>query len=307
MGNQIVIPSMGNWYIEPLKRCGIGVNTVLESGTFFITLDCYLLKDPGQQMIVKAYESNEALEESNLARSCEIYFKTLDDLSKNVSIFGISTYSKIYLQNNLVFFCRKKHQFTLSQRLEEYPPLENVEKRWISYRILTLISLLHQITKSMIHGAINPDNVFVTWDLNVSIGDMAPFKPTYIKYNRPDLFHHFFTTASRGGCYLAPEQLITSDSETDNVIFMFGSFSMDFFAAGLVIYYLYTGEHLLSFSTLAEIALALRKSKIKNKADNDENDPNASKATKPPDNKDYDLIFDKYIYEKIKEIGRAHV
>ncbi|OHS93655.1 hypothetical protein TRFO_11657 [Tritrichomonas foetus] len=249
MGNQIVIPSMGNWYVEPLKRCGIIVKSVLESGTFFLTLDCIEAKT-NTPIIVKAYESSQALEESNLARNCQIYFSVLHEASSN--FYGLTEFHQIYLMHNLAFLCRKKHQFTLTQRMEEYPPLEPVEKLWISYRIIKLVANLHEL--SLFHGAINPDNVFVTWDLEVSIGDMAPFKPSHIKSNRPDLFHHFFATVSRGSCYLGPEQILMPMQETDNVIFGLGTYSLDYFAAGLVIYFLYTGDHLFNFSSLIQYA-----------------------------------------------------
>ena len=249
MGNQIVIPSMSSWYVEPLKRLGIKVCSVLESCTFFITLDCINLKD-NSSIIVKAFETNEDLDENNISRNCQIYFSLLHKSAPN--FLGLTDYNGIFTKSNVAFLCRKKHQFTLSQRMDEYPPLEPIEKLWISYRILKLLYSLHEL--DLFHGAINPDNVFVTWDLDVSIGDMAPYKPSHVKVNRPDLFHHFFTTAFRGACYLAPEQLLKPDENTDDVMYGRGIFSMDYFAAGLVIYYLYTGNHLFNFSSLAQYA-----------------------------------------------------
>lgn len=280
MGNQIVIPSMGNWYVDPLRRHGIGVKNILESGTFFITLDCYDLKNPQNELIVKAYESNEPLDKNDIAMSSKVYLENLSYKCKEHSYNGLSIYTPI-LQRNMAFLCRKKHQFTLSQRLEEYPPLELVEKRWISYRVLILVSLLHQM--NFFHGSINPDNIFLTWDLDVSIGDMAQIKPTHININRPDLFHHYFATASRGFCYLSPEQLLYSYHSTDDVLFNMPSFPMDYFAVGLVIYFTYTGEHMLDFSTLSEISLAMK-----------------AKQNENTESVDYSDIFDEYIEKKIK-------
>ena len=64
-----------------------------------------------------------------------------------------------------------------------------------------------------------------------------------------DLFHHLFTTASRSSCYLAPEQLLSPEGASDMLNFN-GTFEMDYFATGLVLYYLYTGEHFFTFLRL---------------------------------------------------------
>ena len=244
---------MGNWYVDPLRKNGITVRKILESGTFFLTLDC--LDEKKEAMIVKAYESDVAIENNKLANSFQIYNDIINSNS-NLEFSGISIYKRVIIKQNLAFLCRRKHQFTLAQRMEEYPPLESIEKLWITYRLVNLVQSLHEC--NLVHGAINPDNVFVNWDLEVNIGDMAPFKPSQIKSTRPDLFHHFFATMSRSSCYLAPEQLLLPEkTTTDNVFFGIGTFPMDYFAVGLVIYYLYTGEHLFTFSQLIQFSTGI--------------------------------------------------
>ncbi|KAK8885156.1 hypothetical protein M9Y10_044285 [Tritrichomonas musculus] len=244
MGNQVVIPSMGNWYIDPLKRNGITVQSILGSGTFFLTLDC--LDEKKKSIIVKAYESDSPIENNNVFKSCIEYKKLLED--SNFESKGIAIYTDLITKQNLAFICRKKYQFTLTQRFEEYPPLEPIEKQWIAFKFLKLVLTLHK--GDLFHGSINPDNVFVDSDLQVNLGDMAPFKPSYIKNTRPDLFHHLFAATSRSSCYLAPEQLLSPDRASADMLYFHGTFEMDYFSAGLVIYYLYTGEHLFTFLRL---------------------------------------------------------
>lgn len=248
MGNQVVIPSMGNWYIDPLKKNGITVNSVIESGTFFLTLDCF---DNGKNpIIVKAYQSDTPIEDLNVIGACNACYKLLHD--SGVASSGVSIYTRKIVKHNLAFLIRRKHQFTLTQRLDEYPPLHPIEKQWIAFRIVSLVLTLDE--NNISHQAINPDNIFVNWDLEVNLGDIAPFKPTRIKTTRPDLFHHFFASASRSYSYLAPEQLIFPGNNLADIAFLSGDFSMDFFSTGLVLYYLYTGKHLFSFSRLIQYA-----------------------------------------------------
>lgn len=241
MGNQIVIPSMGNWYLDFTRRQNYTIKSIIESGTFFLTLDCITQK--GNRVIVKAYEYNEDLKNVNAVQTSILYFQNLNQ----VAIPNFIPYSQYYVQGPYAYLVRPKFEFTLTRRMEEFPPLAPIEKLWITYQILNSMKILHE--DELLHGSIHPDNIFVSWNLEVYVSDIAPFKPSHIRHDQPQLFHHYFASAGRSNCYLAPEQILESDS-LDLLLFNCGTFSMDTFSIGCVIYYIYTGEHLFNFTSL---------------------------------------------------------
>jgi serine/threonine protein kinase len=244
MGNQIVTPSMGNWYHDMLRKFGIFPRGCIESGTFFLTLDC--INQSHDQLVVKAYQYTSPLDSINSVHNSRLYFELLN--SASIKGKGIAPYDSVFQSGNFAFLSRPRYEFTLRQRLQEYPPLEDIEKQWIGYRIIASVKVLHSV--NLLHGSLNPDNVFLTWALDLSLSDVAPFKPSHIRCDCPHLFHHFFTTVSRGHCYLAPEQLVDPDRSSDKVLFNLGTFAMDLFSIGCVLYFLYTGIELFTFSEL---------------------------------------------------------
>ncbi|EAX98509.1 CAMK family protein kinase [Trichomonas vaginalis G3] len=247
MGNQLVIPSQADWYEEPLRKMKITVKNSIDSGTFLLTLDC--VNQYNEPLIVKAYEYTESLEKGNLGvDNSRKYFNHLTD--KIQATQCIIDYSNIIINDRYAFLIRPKKQYTLPQRLEEYPRLEEIEKRWVVFQIYSAISSLHSI--NLVHGALNPDNIFVDWDISTTVGDLAPFKPTQIRADKPNVYHHYFSTSTRNGCYLAPEQIITEDNVLDPLFFSNLKISADLFSIGCIVYYLYTGTHLFNFSTLIQ-------------------------------------------------------
>ncbi|OHT04277.1 CAMK family protein kinase [Tritrichomonas foetus] len=244
MGNQVVIPSMGNWYYDTLYRMNITIRSQLESGTFFLTFDC--VNKYGEELIVKAYEYNAPLDQLNLIHNTCLYLTNLNESLDSTQ--GIVNYLHFSIFGNRAFLIRPKYQFTLRQRMDEYPPLKKIEKLWISYNIIESIKSLHEL--EMTHGSIHPDNIFTSWNMQLFLGDISStFKPSHIRFDRVDLFHHYFSSCYIYGCYLAPEQIMDSDSQNE-ILFGHYSYSMDLFSIGCVIYYLYTNSNLFSFSTL---------------------------------------------------------
>ena len=231
MGNQIVIPSMGNWYEDYIKSLNLKCINILDSGTFFSTLECVNVTN-GKHLIVRAYQYDQSLEDNVVANTSQIYFQ---NILNNIGEFpGIVPFSSFFVQGTVAILVRDKFEYTLPQRLEEYPPLKQIEKLWVIYQIIQITLSLHRF--EMVHGCITPNNIFLTWDLKVFIGDLAPFKPSQIRWTRPDLIHHFYRL-----CYLAPEQLI-SPEQFDIVRFTHPTYNMDLFSIGCIIYYLYTGN-----------------------------------------------------------------
>ena len=163
---------------------------------------------------------------------------------------GITPFSSYFIEGNNVFLVRKRETYTLEGRMCEYPALHDAEKLWITFQIFNSVNSLHEM--QLVHGSLNPDNILMTDDLKTTICDMSPFKPSHIRGDKINLFYHYFTTATRSACYLAPEQVISLEFRTDQTIYNSGSFSFDVFSVALIIYFIYSGEHLFSFSKLID-------------------------------------------------------
>lgn len=245
MGNEIVIPSAGEWYLDPLRRCGITNMINIDSGTFLVTLKG--TDQSGNPVIIKAYQFPGYIQEVNEFQTALLYFKELQSTTK--WLHGVLKYDRVILDGNTAYLIRNMIRYTLQQRVEEYPPLNDGEKVWIVFQLLNSVLNLHGI--GLTHGSLNPDNVFISNGLYVSIGDMAPFKPSHIRADRANAFYHYYTTASRGSCYLAPEQIISVEQKTNIVQFNHFTYAHDLFAVGCIIYFLYTGKHMLTFSQLS--------------------------------------------------------
>ncbi|XP_061573791.1 phosphoinositide 3-kinase regulatory subunit 4-like isoform X2 [Cololabis saira] len=157
----------------------------------------------------------------------------------------------------------------LYDRISTRPFLNNVEKRWLAFQILTAVEQAHRA--GVRHGDIKTENVMVTsWNW-VLLTDFASFKPTYLPEDNPADFNYFFDTSRRRTCYIAPERFVdgsmfASESDqntplvdlTNNNQRSRGELrqAMDIFSAGCVIAELFTeGVPLFDLSQL----LAYRK------------------------------------------------
>lgn len=243
MGNNVVIPSFGNWYMETLKRMKIKVKSTIESSTFFITLDC--VNENNEPLIVKAYEYTKNLRLFPIVQYSEKYFQTLDQ-SEDFSICG---FNPIKIIDKCAYLVRPKFEYTLSQRLSDYPLPEEIEKKWISYELLTAVKSFHEA--GVIHGNLHPDNVFLSWDLRLTIGDPAPYKPAQILFSHPQTFIHFFGS-SNTHCYLSPRRLIIKGDEPKLKEFKDLDETDDIFPVGCIIYFIFTQKHLFTLSTIRD-------------------------------------------------------
>uniref|UniRef100_A0A452DLG0 Protein kinase domain-containing protein n=1 Tax=Capra hircus TaxID=9925 RepID=A0A452DLG0_CAPHI len=80
-------------------------------------------------------------------------------------------------------------------RPHQHPPfLNNIEKRWIAFQILTAVDQAHKSGVLMV----------TSWNW-VLLTDFASFKPTYLPEDNPADFNYFFDTSRRRTCYIAPE------------------------------------------------------------------------------------------------------
>ena len=243
MGNNVVIPSFGNWYVETLKKMKIKVVSTIESSTFFITIDC--VNDKNEPLIVKAYQYNKSLRSFPIVQYSEEYFKTLNQFED----FSICGFDPIKIIDKCAYLVRPKFEYTLSQRLSDYPLPEEIEKKWISYELLAALKTFHEA--GAIHGNLHPDNVFLSWDLRLTIGDPAPYKPPQIQFNHPQTFIHFFGS-SNTHCYLSPRRLIIKGDEQILKDFSDLDETDDIFSVGCIIYFIFTQKHLFTLSAIRD-------------------------------------------------------
>ncbi|XP_073425409.1 phosphoinositide 3-kinase regulatory subunit 4 [Dendrobates tinctorius] len=115
-------------------------------------------------------------------------------------------FQKFTLNEKAALLFRQYVRDNLYDRISTRPFLNNIEKRWIAFQILTAVDQAH--TSGVCHGDIKTENVMVTsWNW-VLLTDFASFKPTYLPEDNPADFNYFFDTSRRRTCYIAPERFV---------------------------------------------------------------------------------------------------
>uniref|UniRef100_A0A8C8DWE3 non-specific serine/threonine protein kinase n=1 Tax=Oryzias sinensis TaxID=183150 RepID=A0A8C8DWE3_9TELE len=178
-------------------------------------------------------------------------------------------FQKANLTEKAAILFRQYVRDNLYDRISTRPFLNNVEKRWLAFQILSAVDQAHKA--GVRHGDIKTENVMVTsWNW-VLLSDFASFKPTFLPEDNPADFNYFFDTSRRRTCYIAPERFVDgsmfateSDQNTPLVDLTNNNQrsrgelrqAMDIFSAGCVIAELFTeGVPLFDLSQL----LAYRK------------------------------------------------
>ncbi|KAH6570246.1 hypothetical protein BASA60_007850 [Batrachochytrium salamandrivorans] len=139
----------------------------------------------------------------------------------------------------------------LYDRISNRPFLTNLEKRWITYQILSGVAEAH--SRQIYHGDIKTENIFVTsWNW-VYVADFSSFKPVYLPEDNPADFTFFFDTSGRRACYLSPERFCDPDDPLATDPSAKLSFEMDIFSIGCTIAELFLeGAPLFTLSQLLE-------------------------------------------------------
>ncbi|KAG8572795.1 hypothetical protein GDO81_012164 [Engystomops pustulosus] len=115
-------------------------------------------------------------------------------------------FQKFTLNEKAALLFRQYVRDNLYDRISTRPFLNNIEKRWIAFQILTAVDQAHK--SGVCHGDIKTENVMVTsWNW-VLLTDFASFKPTYLPEDNPADFNYFFDTSRRRTCYIAPERFV---------------------------------------------------------------------------------------------------
>jgi len=103
---------------------------------------------------------------------------------------------------------------SLYDRISTRPFLTLIEKKWISFQILT--ALRDARKRKISHGDIKSENILVTsWNW-VYVTDFSSFKPTFLPLDNPSDFAYFYDTSGRRNCYIAPERFFTTEKTPES-------------------------------------------------------------------------------------------
>ncbi|KLO15545.1 WD40 repeat-like protein [Schizopora paradoxa] len=103
---------------------------------------------------------------------------------------------------------------SLYDRISTRPFLTVIEKKWISFQIIT--ALRDARKRKISHGDIKSENILVTsWNW-VYVTDFSSFKPTFLPLDNPADFAYFYDTSGKRNCYIAPERFFTTEKTPES-------------------------------------------------------------------------------------------
>lgn len=151
-----------------------------------VVVKVFAIQDPTLPLTSYKQELEELKIRLHSAQNCPPFQKAAEKASEKAAML-----LRQYVWDNLY------------DRISTRPFLNNIEKRWIAFQILTAVDQAHK--SGVRHGDIKTENVMVTnWNW-VLLTDFASFKPTYLPEDNPADFNYFFDSSRRRTCYIAPE------------------------------------------------------------------------------------------------------
>ncbi|XP_058513084.1 phosphoinositide 3-kinase regulatory subunit 4 isoform X3 [Ochotona princeps] len=154
-----------------------------------VVVKVFAIQDPTLPLTSYKQELEELKIRLHSAQNCLPFQKAVEKASEKAAMLF-----RQYVRDNLY------------DRISTRPFLNNIEKRWIAFQILTAVDQAHK--SGVRHGDIKTENVMVTsWNW-VLLTDFASFKPTYLPEDNPADFNYFFDTSRRRTCYIAPERFV---------------------------------------------------------------------------------------------------
>lgn len=144
----------------------------------------------------------------------------LEDLLKVARLttgnFSLATFRIVELRTNFAYMVRQYIRYSLYDRLSTRPFLAPIEKAWIVYQICRCLAWCHE--RRLYHGDLKLENILITSNLWVVIGDLATYKPVMLPDDNPSIFNFFFDTSRRRCCNIAPERFVPAQlAQFDNV------------------------------------------------------------------------------------------
>jgi phosphoinositide-3-kinase regulatory subunit 4 len=136
---------------------------------------------------------------------------------------------------------------SLYDRLSTRPFLEDIEKKWLAFQLLSAVRDCH--SKDIFHGDIKTENTLVTsWNWLYLTDFSASFKPVMLPEDNPADFSYFFDTSGRRTCYLAPERFLPPGEVAQPNAKI--TWAMDVFSVGCVIAELFLETPIFNLSQL---------------------------------------------------------
>jgi phosphoinositide-3-kinase, regulatory subunit 4 len=164
---------------------------------------------------------------------------------------NILPYDMVIETERAGFAIRQYVQGSLYDRISTRPFLSIVEKKWITYQLLTAIAEVH--SRFIYHGDIKTENVMITsWNW-AYITDFANFKPIVLPDDNPTKFSLFFDASSRRSCYVAPERFKSTEDKLFLESMIKLTSQMDIFSLGCTIAEMFLeGSPLFTLSQLLQ-------------------------------------------------------
>jgi phosphoinositide-3-kinase regulatory subunit 4 len=173
--------------------------------------------------------------------------QTLDERKILAEVPNALAYHRIIETAACGYLVRQYIHSSLYDRLSTRPFLEEIEKKWLSFQLLSTIRDCH--AQNIYHGDIKTENVLVTsWNWLYLTDFSSAYKPAHLPEDNPADFSFYFDLSGRRTCYLAPERFLAAGQQPEgegNV-----NWAMDIFSVGCVIAELFLEAPIFSLSQL---------------------------------------------------------
>ncbi|KAF9254440.1 hypothetical protein L218DRAFT_1082334 [Marasmius fiardii PR-910] len=160
----------------------------------YLVVKVFIKPDPG--VTLRAYTRRLKVEREELLNIANVY-----------------NYQSFVETDKAGYIIRQWIASNLYDRISTRPFLSTIEKKWITFQVLT--GLRDARNRKISHGDIKSENILVTsWNW-VYLSDFALYKPVYLPLDDPSDFSFFFDTSGRRTCYIAPERFYTASSNPE--------------------------------------------------------------------------------------------
>lgn len=200
------------------------------------------------KVVVKPYSSLE------LNKYVRIVAAERKELAEIPNALG---YHRIVETSTNGYLVRQYINNSLYDRMSTRPFLENIEKKWIAFQLLTAVRDCH--ARDIYHGDIKTENVLVTsWNWLYLTDFSSSFKPTYLPEDNPADFSFFYDTSASDSrdrtCYIAPERFLRAGEDASSKSSL--NWAMDMFSVGCVIGELFTDRRFFSLNGILNYRLS---------------------------------------------------
>ena len=177
------------------------------------------------------------------------YLMRVKEAVNRIAMAGgnVCAVQKVIESDKACFMVRQYFSCNLEERLSILPFLSALDKRWITYQMLSGLAQLNSV--GLCHGDIKPENVLLTTTNWAILTDIACCKPVMIPTASSVDFSFFFDSAGKRTCCIAPERFYDPGQQGVRDL----THKMDIFSLGCTIASFYLeGAPLFNLSQLLE-------------------------------------------------------